>query len=1507
MYKSIVLIVLMTFVTNTFVPQAYAQNLAISALPEPGTMISTSPAVEPVLIKGIKVYPQDPFRLDFILTPGDGGDLRDISQRLIKYFLTSLTFSEKDLWVNLSPYEKDRMITPELGQTQMGRDMLAQDYILKQLAASVIYPQKDLGKEFWDRVYAKARQIYGTDDIPMDTFHKVWVLADEARVFQQSNSAHIVSAHMKVMLESDYLAQEKNVDTATSRGDLAKQLYRELIIPEIEKEVNTGKNFATLRQIFHAFILATWFKRNLKQSVWDDVYTDQKKVGGMSGGLEPQMVYKKYLEAYKKGAFNLIQEDTDPINHESVPRKYFSGGHVLGSGHIKILDGAEELTPDEQGSLSKKGDVVVQARVDPLAEGAPDQVDWKAMMQRGEAMAYELIAAYKPSPVPGSIYEDTLRDGLLNGFSIIRGVFGLAMNKQIFVARGLGSPLYVLKGMENALAVLDDDVYRQRWLDWAPQGLKKGVRFWKGDMNPAHDLAWIEEQRAHVQGLKDVLKKNLPELRRLMEFIYKELVKPEYGMNVEYFPEEYDVAPYIFRDFPDFSEESSYLAARAIYDQLYKKMNMDLIEAGDLVQASHIAAREFFRGFQDWMMTKGQDPQRKFVLMFATGKSPEMAYKIIEDHLKMDWSDPGIRLMLQEQGIDPDQKPDMRRVVSFHLDTVMPQKRAAYFGFANIIKKWNQKFGIPEDQQNFFYGDVTWTDKGLGFRQMTSKEFSRLQADIKKNGLKIQDYMDHRLDQKQFPVQHAFFAGMENQNTYLTRHLKEQNAGLGMGEQTGGPDMVFGSTGPSHEGLGHIAFVESEYIGKTEAFVGAANHHIVAGQASQGGGYGKLMNNMGVATYSLADITQNKDAQFILIVLDNKKKNTVQKGVEGTLENGAAAPLVALQKVQGVLITDTGSGSELLINKYPWDFRLIPEEDWTDGLRRKFFVRSAMRAGKPLSELKSEDIVSFDQGRAHPLVAMVRQKNLEIILQQGSFEQQKKSVIDHMASNVIPTSGLAQKLWGQAYVDRFNAAKKSLAGLIAEEASEADITQARADVDVLRKTIISFDPHMDDRFLADPGAVKELIAEGHRVIAIAATPGSSAVSDDLVLGMLRRMISWDEAKMAKTRNAARKELSTRLKDLIERQTLIRVGDRLSYDVWNNMSSEEQDLRAQLLFNYIVNKLAPHTLSTKSQLEYFVKRIEKFIDLRPEWGAASLSILDDIKGTVRLIEEKTAMLSWGLAYDDIYDPVKPSWYSALGKLGTASPQDIINIVALFEKNKRVDAVIGNGEGFSDFEAHASTKATAIATLFALEKEGFLDRDSFVYMTYAGVWERTPMEDADVTMVYSPEQVLAFDRLFQGFYRSQAPAESPDAGLDALALFSDNVTSNGRSTAQELKSLIKLDPGIEKTLDGGGIALNFRIWNIFDPQTRTFLLAEIDKLNEVAGPLKDTNYKALYGPPPVIKDVGGIALDPARMSLGIESQGDRVKFDIDPAVLARYKAASGFIPVIIRIQPMTIDPS
>ena len=86
--------------------------------------------------------------------------------------------------INLSPYEKDRIIPEAFGQTEMGRDLLAQDYLLKQITASLMYPEDAIGKEFWQRIYAEGVKKFGTTNIPVNTFNKVWIVPDKAIVYE---------------------------------------------------------------------------------------------------------------------------------------------------------------------------------------------------------------------------------------------------------------------------------------------------------------------------------------------------------------------------------------------------------------------------------------------------------------------------------------------------------------------------------------------------------------------------------------------------------------------------------------------------------------------------------------------------------------------------------------------------------------------------------------------------------------------------------------------------------------------------------------------------------------------------------------------------------------------------------------------------------------------------------------------------------------------------------------------------------------------------------------------------------------------------------------------------------------------------------------------------------------------------------------------------------------------------------------------------------------------------
>jgi hypothetical protein len=324
-------------------PLGFAQNLRagddfIHQLPGPGSLIEISPSYMPLTLKGLVIHPQDALKFDFLMDTGksrlNGDGLHDEALKIMKYFLTALTIPENDMWVNLSPYEKGRIVQKNFGRTVMGRDLLAEDYVLKQLTASVIYPENALGKEFWSEVYRKAGRQLGTTLVPVNTFNKVWIVPDRAVVWERGGKVIIVESRLKVMLEEDYLSAGKhhilNEDTPGA-GAIARDLTRRLVLPVLEKEVNEGRNFSQLRQMYQAMILAAWYKKALRESIINKVYADRNKIRGVDDIRKDDVetIYRQYLKAFKRGTFNYIKEDIDQNTGDTVPRKYFSGGFSL--------------------------------------------------------------------------------------------------------------------------------------------------------------------------------------------------------------------------------------------------------------------------------------------------------------------------------------------------------------------------------------------------------------------------------------------------------------------------------------------------------------------------------------------------------------------------------------------------------------------------------------------------------------------------------------------------------------------------------------------------------------------------------------------------------------------------------------------------------------------------------------------------------------------------------------------------------------------------------------------------------------------------------------------------------------------------------------------------------------------------------------------------------------------------------------------------------------------------
>ncbi len=363
------------FFTSLMPAGAYAQISSFQNLPwmpQPGVRVSLSPEFEPSHLVGITIHPDNALQFDFLIQKGnkklDPSQKQIEYKKLIKYFLASLTVPDDEQWVNLSPYEKNRIISGDFGKTEMGRDLLAQDYILKQITASLIYPEESLGKKFWDTIYERARQEYGTTDIPVNTFNKVWIVPDEALVYESGNTAYILKSHLKVMMEEDYLSLNKHTgltNPSTKTHTLASKVVKEIILPQLQIEVNEGKNFAPLRQMYSGMVLAAWYKKSLRESLLGKVYADRSKVKGVDQDPKTnELIYQRYLRAFKKGVFNFIKDDIDLYTKQTIPRKYFSGGFV--NQAMRVMENIHGTADLAQLPLNERTEVAIAARsVDP--------------------------------------------------------------------------------------------------------------------------------------------------------------------------------------------------------------------------------------------------------------------------------------------------------------------------------------------------------------------------------------------------------------------------------------------------------------------------------------------------------------------------------------------------------------------------------------------------------------------------------------------------------------------------------------------------------------------------------------------------------------------------------------------------------------------------------------------------------------------------------------------------------------------------------------------------------------------------------------------------------------------------------------------------------------------------------------------------------------------------------------------------------------------------------------
>ena len=285
-----------------------------------------SPAVpEPVRLRSVRYDPVADYVKFF---PDDPGGK---NESLLDYFRTGLVIPDKCFFVNLRPDAADRMIDPLLAKTDAGRIMLEADLQLKKDTAGYTSPATPAGKEYWEKMYKKAEEIFGTPDVTIPTLTRPWIVPGEILLRETRGSVRIYKARLKVMLESDYLKDSPVYKFSDQRqkklNEYSSSLIRELIIPRLTREINGSAKYAALRQVFYSLILAQWYKKRFRGTPGKyPSMIDSALMAGLESAVSwsPEGYFKAYQKSFTDGEYNL-KENVRTSSGESR-RSYFSGG-----------------------------------------------------------------------------------------------------------------------------------------------------------------------------------------------------------------------------------------------------------------------------------------------------------------------------------------------------------------------------------------------------------------------------------------------------------------------------------------------------------------------------------------------------------------------------------------------------------------------------------------------------------------------------------------------------------------------------------------------------------------------------------------------------------------------------------------------------------------------------------------------------------------------------------------------------------------------------------------------------------------------------------------------------------------------------------------------------------------------------------------------------------------------------------------------------------------------------
>ena len=283
-------------------------------------------------------------------------------------FMTGLAVPDDKFWVNLMPWEPDRIIDKELAQSDVGRIMLEADFQMKKDFSNYGDPcSNEIGKTLRSLMENKRQDLVQNcmDQFPGEIenidnvwFHPVirhWIVPDKIYAYTNGTQIYIINATLTINSvpvtdHSSFRLDNQNIRTlsegcleelnksATEYSKYWTEQNDRLILPLVVEEVNQGVKYGDLRNVYLSLALAQWYKSSI--TLQKDIFREGSDLlnSSISKSIEPwspQEIWTEFNYSFNNGEYICWENTTIPTATGTHTRTHFKSEGGVEFGNIR--------------------------------------------------------------------------------------------------------------------------------------------------------------------------------------------------------------------------------------------------------------------------------------------------------------------------------------------------------------------------------------------------------------------------------------------------------------------------------------------------------------------------------------------------------------------------------------------------------------------------------------------------------------------------------------------------------------------------------------------------------------------------------------------------------------------------------------------------------------------------------------------------------------------------------------------------------------------------------------------------------------------------------------------------------------------------------------------------------------------------------------------------------------------------------------------------------------------